>query len=117
MKKIGQDLQNRLVLQADEAKIVGLNKLSSSIYDAILQAQIINDTDSFNYDELVQTVRNELWKAACKIAVYHDLPTLDVQKIDALVAVAANDFIHSIERSNSVENQIGPFEEKVIGQK
>lgn len=116
MKKMNQQLRDRLILQASEAKTIGLTKLGEAVQDAVLHAQVATDTGVFNHQELVDAVQGALWKAACKIAIYHDLSMVDIQKIEGIVAVAANELIHSIERSYEVENKVGPFEEMVPGQ-
>lgn len=116
MKKMNQQLQDRLMLQVSEAKTIGLTKLGKAVADAVLHAQVATDTGAFNHQELVEAVQGALWKAACKIAIYHDLPMVDIQKVESIVAVAANELIHSIERSYEVENKVGPFEETVPGQ-
>lgn len=116
MKKMNQQLQDRLMLQVSEAKTIGLTKLGVAVADAILHAQVATDTGTFNHEELIEAVRGALWKAACKIAIYHDLQMIDIQKVEGIVASAANELIHSIERSYEVENEVGPFEERVPGQ-
>lgn len=116
MKKMNQHLRERLILQAEEAKHIGLVKLGETVQDAVLHAQVVTDTGIFNHDELVESVKGSLWRAACKIAIYHDLPTIDIQKMETLIVVATNDFMHHIECSYDVENKIGPFEEVVMGQ-
>ena len=116
MKKMGQQLKDRLVLQAQEAKTQGMEHLSDGIFRMIMGVDIKETTNHFNYDELSKIVQQSLWEATGRIATYHDLPMVDVQRMMPLIAEAAEKFIREVERSYDVENKLGPFEEDLPGQ-
>ncbi len=117
MKKMGQQLRDRLLLQAEEAKAQGIDDLMSGVWRMVIATDPENKyTDTFNHDELSLAVQRSLWEATGKIATYHDLSMIDIQKMRPLIAEAAEKFINQIECSCDVENKLGPFEETVPGQ-
>ena len=116
MKRMSDVITNKLILQAEEAKTVGLSKLGDTVYDAVASMQIEASNDSFNSEELQDLVRVALWKAACGIAAYHDLQSMDIQEIDRVVVEAGHNFIRNIERQLNIEDEVGKFESILPGE-
>lgn len=117
MKKISQQLRDRMILQAQEAKEQGLTKLAEAAFVGVMMPGFGNETNSFNYDELTEVVQHSLWRAATQVAVYHDVFNVDIQKLEPIIKDAADRLIAEIKASYGVKEQFGPFEEKVLGQK
>lgn len=116
MKKLNEVLANKLILQAAEAKTVGLTKISEAVYDAVASVQIVPQQETFNYDELESVAHAALWKVACTVAAYHDLQSADIQKIHQIVVAAADKFVREVETQLEVGDKIGQFEDNVPGQ-
>lgn len=119
MKKMSTSLRDKILLQAHEATEQGLTKLGSTVIAGLCLPQTVwenTKSSNYNHDELVEVVQHSLWSAAMQVAAYHNLPNLDIQKIEPLIVEATDKFINQIECSYDVENKLGPFEETVPGQ-
>ena len=116
MKKLSETLQNKLILQADEAKTIGSIKLGEAVYGAVVSKQVVQGNDTFNHDELENAVHSALWRAACEVAGYHDLQSIDIQKVDAVVVEASKKLVCELEKCLAVDGKFGPHEELVLGQ-
>ena len=118
MKQISTHLRDKLLLQAQEAHQQGLTKLGEGVIAAVATpfSPALEVSETFNYYELTEAVQYGLWLGAMQVANYHDLPNLDIQKMEPIIVEAAAQFIQQIERSYDVEEKLGPFEEKVMGQ-
>lgn len=109
-------IANKLILQAQEAKIIGLTKLSEAVYDGVVSVQVSEPNDAFNSDELESVAHAALWKVACSVAAYHDLQSMDIQKVHQIIVAAADKLVHEIEIQLEVGDKIGQFEDNVSGQ-
>lgn len=89
-------IYNKLLLQAEEAKEQGFNKLASGILRAIGSEPEDVDVD-YEYEELHKDVYESLWQLVNNIIEYHDLESVNAEKLDAVIDNFASDFIEQIE--------------------
>lgn len=116
MKKLNKVLYNKLLLQAEEAKERDMKKLASCILESI--GSYPNE-ESFNYSfsELSEDVEKDMWKAAAKVMVYHDLNSVQVEKIEQILNKFAESLIDEVEKALKVNDNIGKLEAKLPGEK
>lgn len=115
MKKLNCVVYHKLLLQAEEAKDRHLTKLA----DGILQALTANpETEPVKYSsgELNEDVYKGLWAVATAVLKYHDVESVDAEKLNETLEVLAGRFISEVEETLGVEG-VGPLEPKVPGQK
>lgn len=116
MAKINSVIYNKLLLQAQEAKEQGMTKLSSDIYGAIGS---VPEDESLEYSHIKMSddVHQGLWKLATYILKYHDIESVDAEKIDQVIESLASKFVDEIEISLGIEgSRIGPLEPKLPGE-
>lgn len=117
MKKLNSTIYNKLLLQAEEAKDLNMVKLATGILNSI-GSMPEEDKMSYNYNELEDDVYQGLWKLASCVIKYHDLESVDAEKVHEVLEIFASKLIENIEQSLSIDNtQIGPLETKVAGQR
>ena len=116
MKKLNSIIYNKLLLQAEEAKEVGMHKLASGLMST-LGHMPEEDSVQYNYDQLEDDVYQGLWRAAACVLKYHDLKSADATKVHEVLENLSSKLIKEVEQSLSVNNtQVGPLENKVPGQ-
>lgn len=119
MKKLNATVYHKLLLQAEEAKLRDsqeMTKLAAAICNSL--GPIPEDeTVSYNFESLQEDIYNGLWKMATCVIKYHDLTSVDAEKVHQSLEIMAKKLIEEVEHSLSVPHtQIGPLEEKVPGQ-
>lgn len=117
MKKLNTVIYQKLLLQAKEAEFLGMEKLSSAVVEGIGSYARDNSEFFYSESELKEDVYKGLWKLAFNVVNYHDLESVDVEKLDAVIALACNSFIKEIEKTVEKLNEIGPNEPKLVGEK
>ena len=116
MKKVNDVVYQKLLLQAAEAKDCNMTKLSSGILNS-LGSMPEDERITYNFNELEADVYRGLWKMAVCVIKYHDLQSVDAEKIHEVLEALASKVIEEVEQSLSVDNaQVGPLEAKVPGE-
>jgi hypothetical protein len=115
MKNLHQIIYNKLLLQAEEAKELGLTKLASNINSAI-GSMAEEDKNLYSFNELEGNLEKYLWKMSMETIKYYDLESVDVEKLQLVVEAMSEKFIEEINNTLNV-NGPGPLEPKVPGQK
>jgi len=113
--KLNKAAYDRMVAQAEEAKRLGLEKLANGVFEAVgsfPREEVIE----YNSDELANDTYKALWKAACDIIAYHDLKTVDIQRVDELVEHLNAVVITAMETHLGVMGQVGKLEGKLPGE-
>lgn len=116
MDKINKTLYGKILLQADEAKIRGMKKLAAAVLNGLGPVSREDEKFSYSSKDLNTDIYNGLWKLSLNILGYHDLESVDIEKLDAVIQKAASEFVDNIENSLDLENQIGPNEDVLPGQ-
>lgn len=116
MKKFNEIIFNKLTVVAEEAKSQGYELLSSSIKET-LEPGFETKKQTYSYAELKDNVYSNLWKIAQQIMIYHDVTTIDVERVDETLHSLANKIVEAIEPELPIEHALGPLEPLVPGQK
>ncbi len=103
MKKLNKIIYNKLLLQAQEAKTQGINKLASAIFDTI-GSMPEEEEKEYTNQELYDDVYNGLWKLVGNIIKYHNLDSVQSEKIDLVVESLTDHFISEIENTLQIED-------------
>jgi len=115
MNKLNSVVYQKLLLQAEEAKVRDMKKLAIAVLNGL---GTVSDEEKTVYSstELKEDIYNGLWKLAFNVIGYHDLESADIEKLNNAVAFATNNFVKDIEQALDVEGKIGPNEAKLPGQ-
>ena len=115
MNKLNSVVYQKIVLQAQEAKLREMRKLASAVLNG-LGPNPAEDKIVYSARDLKEDIYQGLWKLAFNVIGYHDLDSADIEKLDKAVAYAVDNFVKDIEHALDVEGKIGPNEPKLIGQ-
>jgi hypothetical protein len=116
MKKFNKIAYNKLLLQAQEAKDQGLNKLSTAIFYTI-GSMPEDSLEKYNYDQLKDDVYNGLWNLAGNVIKYHNLESVDSEKINSIIESLTDSFIEEIEENLQLDDgAVGPLESEIPGE-
>ena len=114
MKKLNEIVYRRLLLQAEEAKEIGLYKLASGVLNSI--GPVPEDENlSYSYGELQKDIYEGMWKLAANVMKYRDINSVDIQKVDEVLETFTNNLIASVEETLGTD-MIGPLDPKVPGE-
>lgn len=116
MKKLNETVYHKLLLQAQEAKMQGLNKLASGVVNAL--GPITEDENvKYSYHQLEDDIYEGLWKLATNVVKYYDVESVDAGKIHDSLEALANTFLSEVENSLGVEEVVaGPLEPTLPGE-
>jgi hypothetical protein len=116
MKKLDSVIYNKLLLQAEEARDHGMIKLADAIMNAI-ESETSLERTSYAHSELKDDIHRDLWKVVTKLALYHDVNTIDALKTNATVVHWMAKMIDDIEEELGVSGSVkGPLEPKLPGE-
>jgi hypothetical protein len=115
MKKLNETIYRKLYAQGEEAKSKGMTKLASDIFEAI-GPHANEEKSEYSYTQLQEDIHRDLWKVATRLLHYHDLKSVDAQKLDEEIAHWASALTDGLEHSLKVESVVGPLEPKLPGQ-
>jgi len=115
MKKIGEVLYNKMVLQAEEAHEQGLTDLGDVVLETIGN-EVKVEGQTYSYAELQEDIYKDLWKIAARVMAYHDIESVDVSKMHDEILYSQANLMNELELAIEVEG-IGPHEPKLIGEK
>src|SRR5580658_2582879 len=111
MTKLTKHAYNRLMLQAEEAKELGMKNLAGAVFDAI-GAIPCEDTIVYGEEDLQADAYRALWKVAADIVAYHNAKSADIIVIDRIVNNMAHTVVTAIETELGVDGNIGALEDK-----
>lgn len=115
MSKLNSIVYQKLLLQAQEAKVRDMKKLAGAVLNS-LGSMPAEEVTSYSSVELKDDVYNGLWKLAFNVVGYHDLTSADIEKLDRVISFATDGFVKDVEQALDVEGKIGPNEPKLPGQ-
>ncbi|HEY5268407.1 MAG TPA: hypothetical protein VII94_04710 [Candidatus Saccharimonadales bacterium] len=116
MKKFNAIVYDKLFLQAEEAKEQGMVKLAAGLLNT-LGSFPEDENVIYNIENLQEDVYKQLWNVAASVIKYHDLNSVDAEKVHNTLEVFASKIIAEVEQSLGVDNsQIGPLESNVPGE-
>jgi hypothetical protein len=111
MIKLSEVIYNKIVVQAEEAELLGFTDLSKNINQAVKEANVISD-NSYQYSrkELSEDVKCNIWKSALAVIGYHNLNSIDVGRLSEVIDDMADKVSDAIEEKLNVKNQLGPMD-------
>lgn len=115
MKRLNSTIYHKLLLQAEEAKDQNMTKLASGILGAIGPTPEGEEV-KYSSAQVEEDVHRGLWSLATCILKYHDVSSVDAEKINEVIETVASKFINEIEDSLNVNGVIGPLEPAVLGE-
>lgn len=116
MIKLNSVIYNKLLLQAQEAKQQGMNKIASGILEAI-GPYSQDEIETYAIGKLNEDIHRGLWKLATCVLKYHDVTSVNVEKIDEIIESFAEKLVDEIEISLEINgSRIGPLEPKLPGE-
>lgn len=117
MKKLNVVVYNKLFLQAEEAKEQDLVKLASGIFNAIGPTPEEEAVGNYDFNQLREDVYQGMWRLATDVIKYHDLESVDAEKVHDKLESLAQQFVEELEESLGVDNgTVGPLEPKLPGE-
>lgn len=115
MKKLGDETYNRLLAQAEEAKEQGKHKLANCILYAI--GSVSETTEEYSYKDLQEDIRQDAWRLATNILSYHNVKSVDAEKLDEAITATAEMLTIELETALGIKpGTIGPLEPKLPGE-
>jgi len=116
MKKLNETIYQKLLLQAEEAKHQGMNKLASGILNAI-GPHPEEDVSEYAYTALGEDVHKEMWKLATNVINYYGVESIDAERLNTVIESLAEKFVNELEVSFGVDSLVkGPLEPKLPGE-
>lgn len=118
MKKISENLYNKLQLQSKEAEIQGLTTIQQALDYQLYTNSKKTAGEKFNYpeNEFVQDVKNDLWSAIIRTANYYEATNFDAREIQINIDKIANDLITCFRNVANVKENIGAYENDLPGE-
>lgn len=115
MKKLNSVIYEKMILQAEEAKEQNMTKLATAILGSLTSSPE-DEIITYSSGELNNDIYKGLWKLSANVIKYHDLQSVDVEKINETIEILAEKFIENLEISLGVEKgTIGAIEGKLPG--
>jgi hypothetical protein len=116
MKKLNSVIYQKLLLQGEEAKEQNLTKLASGVLGSIgpyPEEELV----SYAADDMNDDVHRGLWRLATCVLKYHDVSSVDAEKLNEVIESFASKFVDELEVSLGIEgSRIGPLEPKLPGE-
>lgn len=111
MQKLNSILYNKIILQAEEAREFGMEKLAKGALNALPKSPRNDDEDEYYpLSELKDDLYSDLWKMAVKVIDHHDLDSVDISKLDEFIEDFTESFLDSLESHLNVEDKKGKRE-------
>lgn len=115
MKKLNDTVYYKLYLQAEEAKEQNMTKLASGILGA-LGPTPEDEAVKYSSEQVEEDIHRGLWSLATCILKYHDVSSVNAEKINEVIESLASKFINEIEDSLGVDGVRGTLEPAVLGE-
>lgn len=116
MKKLNSIIYGKLMLQAEEARDRDMLKLAS---DILASVELGPDDSKIEYssEDLNNDIQEGLWKLAACVMKYHDIQSVDVEKMDDCLKLAGMT-VRSMACTaiDLAYDDVGPLEPKVLGE-
>lgn len=115
MKKLNSIAYYKLYLQAEEAKEQNMTKLASGILGA-LGPTPEDEIVTYASEQVEEDIHRGLWSLATCILKYHNVSSVNAEKINEVIESLASKFINEIESSLEVDGVRGTLEPAVLGE-
>jgi len=117
MIKLNNTIYNKMQLQSEEAKEQGLLKLAESVKNAIGDSYNMDHKLEYSSEDLDKQIHRYLWKIATTLTAFHNLESIDIEKVDKTLISWADKIVNDLEKTLQIPNTIkGPLEPKLPGE-
>ena len=117
MKKLNTVIYNKIILQAEQARELGMEKLSEAIFSTIgAVSKDDSEIDDYSLAKLEDDVSKLLWKISYRIMDYYNLESVDVKKVEASVDDLTLLIMDELKYAMNIEKTISKKEPRVMGQ-
>lgn len=117
MKNLKDVIYNKILIQAEEARELGFDKLAEDVLSVMGPISRTDDEQiTYSSAEISKDVHQKLWKIAMDYIKFHDVDSVDIQKIDETLKDLGKTISKNIENALGTSN-IGKIEPKLPGQK
>jgi hypothetical protein len=110
-----KSIQDKLYIQAQEAKYQGMTKLASAIENILKDKEVFEKTE-YSQAQLDSDIHHDLWKVASKLLVFYDIKNPNVEKLDKSIITWAASIVNDLEKTLQVSGIKGSKEPKVPGE-
>lgn len=110
-------IHGKMAIQAEEAKELGFNKLAEDVLSALPPVPR-EDSEVVTYStaELEDDLHKKLWKIALDFIKYHDLQSVDIQRVNDSLVGLKSVVTAAIENAIDSDNKVGPLEPRLPGE-
>jgi hypothetical protein len=117
MRSINENLRNRLVAEAEEAKTQGLIKIAENLTRQIERNEVRPNDARYTYsnEAFVNDVETALWDVVVRASDFHGAH-LDAAVAHKIVVNAAQNMVHDIRTVLGVKHGVGAHEPGVPGE-
>lgn len=105
MIKLNTILRDKLLLQAEEANEQGMTKLGNTVLE-IVGTESSENIEKYSYSQMTDDVHRDLWKVATRLMKYYDVQSLDIEKLDKIIASWSNKVVQDLELSLDVDEMV-----------
>jgi len=118
-RTINSSLFEKISMQAEEAELLGLEKIARSLSAQLekFSDKIRKDDEFYSYakDELKEDVEGCLWDAAMRVADFYNVAPGE-QKIQELIDEMSEWFINAMESTLNISDGVGAYEPTLPGE-
>ena len=118
MRTITEKFADRLLIQAKEAELKGLNKVADHITNTV-SAQETRKTDvSYTYaeEDFTTDVEGKLWEGVFRAADFFDC-NVDAADMQDVISKLAKNLIDEVRIKGGVKHGVGAYESTVPGER
>jgi len=117
MRTVTENLKERLVAQAEEAKLQGLTKTAAHLINQTENIEVRANLQSYTYsnEDFQNDVEDSIWKAVIRFADFHNA-SIDAIQAQDIVEKVAKDLVSELRAKTGMNHGIGAFEPTVAGE-
>jgi len=119
MRTITKNQLLRLEAQSEEAKTLGLKKISTHLDEQIEKHTYYTRDDSefysYSFDQIQADVEKNLWNAVMRVSDYYG-KNIDAVKAQESIESLASELINEIRLNAGVKDGVGAYEPNVPGE-
>lgn len=119
MRTITKTMLNRLQAQAEEAKMLGLTKIASSLSEQVEKhSDHVRDTEElyvYSGEQMREDVEKALWTAIVRVADFYGA-NFDAEKAQVSVDKIASDLVDEVRINVGATDGVGAYEASVPGE-
>lgn len=119
MRTVKKIFLNRLAVQAKEAEIQGLDKVSESLTSQIVKnSEHVRESDAFyvySEKDVKSDIQDKFWDVIVRIADYYDA-NIDAKEMQAVIDRYSEDMLNEVKTKLGMSHGVGAYEPNVPGE-